>query len=141
MAMSKNEATARAVARARHNERYYDDPQYRARRLCAAALRSALKCQGVKKDYSIAKLIGCTLAGLRSHVEALFEPGMTWTNIHLDHIRPCASFDLTDPRHQRACFNFNNLRPLWPTENQKKGARSWPGNEPATRQPYQRSTS
>jgi hypothetical protein len=92
-------------ARARHNERSYKDPQYRARRCLAASLRSALKSQGVKKEYSVAKLIGCSLAVFRAHIETQFEPGMTWTNIHLDHIRPCASFPCADslPAREGGC--------------------------------------
>lgn len=52
---------------------------------------------------------------------------MTWENYgpvwHVDHIRPCASFDLQDPAQQRECFNFKNLQPLFAKENLKKGDR------------------
>jgi hypothetical protein len=50
---------------------------------------------------------------------------MTWENYgpvwHVDHIRPCASFDLTDPAQQRECFHFSNLQPLFAAENLAKG--------------------
>jgi hypothetical protein len=47
---------------------------------------------------------------------------MNWDNYgfygwHIDHIRPCASFDLSKPSEQRKCFNYTNLQPLWATEN------------------------
>ena len=42
--------------------------------------------------------------------------------IHIDHIRPVASFDLSDPDQQKACFNHLNLQPLWADDNYKKGA-------------------
>jgi hypothetical protein len=42
---------------------------------------------------------------------------------HVDHIRPCASFDLTDPEQQAICFHYTNLQPLWAIDNIKKGAR------------------
>jgi len=35
---------------------------------------------------------------LKEHLEVRFENGMTWENhgeLHVDHRRPCASFDLT----------------------------------------------
>jgi hypothetical protein len=56
-----------------------------------------------------------------------FRPGMTWENYgpvwHVDHIKPCAKFDLTDPDQQRACFHFSNLQPLFADENLRKGGR------------------
>ena len=68
-----------------------------------------------------------------AHLEALFQPGMTWDNHaidgwHIDHIRPCTSFDLTDPEQQRQCFHYTNLQPLWAFDNISKSDK-W---EPAT---------
>jgi hypothetical protein len=42
---------------------------------------------------------------------------------HIDHIKPIARFDLTDPTQVAECFNYKNLRPLWQPENQRKGAK------------------
>ena len=79
-----------------------------------------------KSDY-ILKLCGTTLAGVKKHLESLFKLGMTWGNYgwdgwHIDHIKPCAEFDLTDPAQQRICFHYTNLQPLWKDENFEKGA-------------------
>jgi hypothetical protein len=71
-------------------------------------------------------LVGCTRTELVTHIESQFQPGMSWENRrlwHLDHIRPCASFDLTDPEQQRLCFHFSNLRPLWAGDNLRKGSK------------------
>ena len=51
---------------------------------------------------------------------------MTWANYgvfgwHVDHILPCAVFNLTREDHQMICFNYRNLRPLWHHENNDKG--------------------
>jgi len=81
--------------------------------------------QAVKHGYKSAstlELIGCTIEELRSHLEAQFLPGMTWDNWthdgwHVDHIVPCATFDLTDPAEQRRCFHYTNLQPLWAADN------------------------
>jgi hypothetical protein len=41
--------------------------------------------------------------------------------IHCDHRRPCASFDLSKPSEQRKCFHYTNLQPLWAKDNLEKG--------------------
>ena len=53
---------------------------------------------------------------------------MTWENHgiggwHVDHIRPCADFNLLDPEQQRQCFHFTNLQPLWAWQNLQKSDR------------------
>ena len=47
---------------------------------------------------------------------------MNWKNQgrygwHIDHIKPCSKFDLSDPDQQKKCFNYKNLQPLWKMEN------------------------
>lgn len=79
----------------------------------------------VKKGKS-SSFFGCTPAFLRKHIEQQFERGMSWENYgewHVDHIRPCASFDLAKLDERRACFHWSNLRPLWAEENITKGAK------------------
>lgn len=74
-----------------------------------------------KGHYSL----GCSAAELRVHIERQFLKGMSWSNRadwHIDHIRPLASFDLTDPEQLRAACHFSNLRPLWAEDNLRKGA-------------------
>lgn len=71
------------------------------------------------------RLLGCSIADLCQHLEKQFREGMTWDNYcrfgwHVDHIKPCASFDLLDPAQQRACFHYTNLQPLWHWENAAK---------------------
>ena len=88
----------------------------------------AIASQGVIKKRTTAYLVGCSIAYLKIHLEGQFQFGMTWDNYglhgwHIDHIRPCASFDLTDPEQQKQCFHYTNLQPLWAEDNLKKGAK------------------
>jgi len=51
---------------------------------------------------------------------------MSWEKrslIHIDHIIPCKSFDLSDPKQQVKCFHYTNLQPLWSYENLFKAAK------------------
>lgn len=91
-----------------------------------ARIRKALL--GINKSASTLRLVGCSYDQLVTHLEYLFKPGMSWANYayrgwHIDHRRPCASFDLTDPVQQAACFHYTNLRPEWRYENQSKGSK------------------
>lgn len=81
------------------------------------------KCDGVKKPTI--ELLGCEVDYFIKYMESLFTAGMTWDNYgkygwHIDHIIPCASFDLTNPDQQKACFHYTNLQPLWEFDNLSK---------------------
>ena len=105
----------------RRNRRYHSDPAYRILLLCRSRVRLALA--GRDKAASTRGLIGCDIEHLKFHIESQFTNGMTWENQgewHLDHIQPCASFDLTDPEQQKVCFHYTNLQPLWAEDNLKK---------------------
>lgn len=90
-------------------------------------LRQALSRQFANKTYRTLDLLGCTAPELQQHLAAQFRPGMTIENHgkvwHIDHIRPCASFDLADPEQVRQCFHYTNLQPLFVAENLAKGAK------------------
>jgi hypothetical protein len=91
-------------------------------------LRSRLKeaLQGGLKADTTMRLLGCTAEEFKKHIESQFVEGQHWENRdewHIDHIRPCASFDLLLESEQRKCFHYTNLQPLWAIDNMKKGAR------------------
>ncbi len=102
--------------------RYETDVQYRLKKNCRSRMYNALR--GIsKKSAKTEELIGCTFQQLKEHIESQFTEGMSWErmgDIHVDHIRPCASFDLTDPEQQKECFNYKNLQPLWAKDNLEK---------------------
>jgi hypothetical protein len=90
------------------------------------AAASRMVGRGAAKRAGAVELLGCTVEEARAYIEARFEPGMSWANHgawHIDHVRPIASFDLSDPEQVRACAHFTNLQPLWAEENLSKGAR------------------
>jgi len=81
---------------------------------------------GKVKSKRTLELLGCSPGFLIQHLEKQFKPGMNWQErhlFHIDHIRPCASFDLTIPEQQDQCFHYSNLQPLWANENFSKGAK------------------
>lgn len=99
---------------------------YREKTNMGNLIRSALKRKGLRKTYRTLSLLGCTAPQFIRHIERQFKKGMSWDNRprwHIDHIRPCASFDLSDPEQQKICFHYSNLRPIWKSENMRKHAR------------------
>ena len=75
------------------------------------------------KSKRTKELLGCSIEYLKQYLFEQFQDGMSWDNYgewHIDHIRPCASFDLSDPKQQEECFHYTNLQPLWAIDNLKK---------------------
>lgn len=81
-----------------------------------------------KKTNNTINLVGCNLDYLKKYLESKFESWMTWDNYgfygwHIDHIKPCSSFDLKCPIQQLACFHYSNLQPLGALQNMRKGSK------------------
>lgn len=82
---------------------------------------SALK--GNPKLSTTMKLVGCSIRQLKQHLENKFRDNMSWDNYglwHVDHIKPCVSFDLSKLSEQKKCFHYSNLQPLWAKDNLSK---------------------
>lgn len=77
-----------------------------------------------RKNLTTMGLIGCEIEYLMYYLQCKFVKGMNWDNYgkwHIDHIKPCALFNLSKPSEQLKCFNYTNLQPLWAEDNYKKG--------------------
>lgn len=84
-------------------------------------INHALK--GENKSKNTLNLLGCSIEYLKEYLSYKFQNGMSWDNYgewHIDHIKPCCLFDLSDPNQQKECFHYTNLQPLWAIDNIKK---------------------
>ena len=136
----KNREKVRAYARY-HYYKTKDDPHVRERKKLwqrskrsndmnfriACNLRNRVRhaLHGKAKTDATLSMLGCTIEELREHLESQFQDGMSWDNYgcrgwHIDHIKPCASFDLILDEEQKQCFHFTNLQPLWAKDNLTK---------------------
>jgi len=112
--------------RLRERERMRDDVEFRLKKGLRCRIYYALRRDGIVKSKRTEELISCSIEFLRGYLQAKFYFGMTWKNYgkwHIDHKKPCVSFDLTDPEQQKKCFHYTNLRPLWAQDNFHKGAK------------------
>lgn len=105
-------------------QRRKSDPKF----VITQRLRCRLRCAlaGESKSAPTLSLLGCSVEYLVKYLENQFTDGMSWDNYglygwHIDHIKPCASFDLTKEKEQRKCFHYSNLQPLWAKDNLSKG--------------------
>lgn len=128
----RNRLRQNAKTREWCKKRYHSNIAAKVRQLLATRLHTFVKSGAGTMDY-----LGCSIDELRAHLETCFQVGMSWENYgrtgwHIDHIRPCASFNLADEVQARKCFHWTNLQPLWAFENVRKNS-SWRGVKYSTR--------
>jgi hypothetical protein len=110
-----------------NRERRRLDPLYKVTLALRSRMYKAIKCVQGFNSGSTQELLGGDIETVKTHIEKQFTEGMSWDNYgyygwHIDHIIPCASFDLTDPEQQKRCFHYTNLQPLWAEDNLRKNA-------------------
>ena len=106
-----------------HNNRLKTDIQYKLS--CNLRIRLHHAINRNQKIGSAIKDLGCTIEQLKQYLESKFQAGMTWDNWtldgwHIDHIKPLASFDLTDRKQLLEACHYTNLQPLWAKDNLTK---------------------
>jgi hypothetical protein len=106
-----------------NKEKWDNDIQFKLKKALRNRLCAAIK--GNFKSGSAVDDLGCTVDFLKSYIESLWQPDMTWENYtihgwHIDHIKPLASFDLSDPEQLKQACHYTNLQPLWAIDNLKK---------------------
>lgn len=108
------------------------NPLVRLRHNVSSSIRTALRsAKGGKRTFNH---LPYTPQELKTHLERLFEPWMSWENYggksndnkrtwHIDHIIPHCEFPYTSLEDQLfvECWSLNNLRPLEKKENFSKG--------------------
>jgi len=96
-------------------ERYHSDPSYKISKILRARLRGCINNES--KRSGALDLLGISVNRFKSYLENIFLKGMTWENHgtvwHIDHIKPCYTFDLNDYEQQKICFHYTNMQPLY----------------------------
>jgi hypothetical protein len=114
----------RKIRRSRAKERRKSDSSYKLRYSITRRILLALKTKGISKNCSAIVYLGCSIQDLKSWLESKFTPRMNWKNHgeywHIDHIIPCAAFDLSDHNQALSCFHYRNLQPLPAKQNISK---------------------
>lgn len=111
-----------------YNNRIKNDLNFKLMKNLRIRLNKIIKNKNFTKNNSIANILGCSLLEFKSYVELKFIDGMSWDNYgyygwHLDHIIPLSSAK-TKKEIYKLC-HFNNLQPLWWTDNLSKGKKQF----------------
>jgi hypothetical protein len=106
--------------------RMKEDPAFKFVRKQRNRIYHAFTKQSLLKTQKTLDLLGCTPKELTDWLNfQLFDSiEMTLENYgevwHIDHVKPCSSFDLSQPSEVEKCFHWTNLRPCLASENVKK---------------------
>jgi hypothetical protein len=99
------------------------NPQFRIREAFSSRIQSVVKFKS-KSSKLLSKYLGCSFDEFIKWIQYQFVEGMTLDNYgsvwHIDHVKPCASYDLTIETEIYECMCWKNLRPCWKVENLKK---------------------
>jgi len=105
-----------------YKEKYGKNIEWTLLRNIRIRLNHALK-NNFKTGKTL-ELLGCSIEEFKLHLEKQFDKNMSWENYgiywEIDHIKPCASFNLIDPKQQQECFHYTNTQPLSYSDNRSK---------------------
>jgi len=126
-AKNKKETLRRGSRKEFRKRKYQTDSNFKLRMCLSSRLTDALKRKNNKKFSKTVEMLGADIQFVKKYLESQFEEGMSWDNygygedkFHIDHIIPCAAFDLSLEENQKTCFHYLNLRPSWHINNLSK---------------------
>ena len=103
------------------------DPGFLMTRRIRARIKIALQKAGTKKARKTLEYLGMTGREFMDYLlrhpsnDGRFNASNYGTEWVVDHIRPIASFDLTDEQQLKQAFHYSNCQPMDPAENLTKG--------------------
>lgn len=119
----------------RKNDKARSTPKGKLSRNTTSNISRSL--HGTKTRRHWGDLVGYTLLQLKSHLEKLFTPEMSWDNYgtywEVDHIIPKVAFNFEKPEDIdfKKCWALSNLRPLEKQLNRKKQGKIYQPFQPS----------
>ena len=123
--LAKQKETDRSEYHRKYMQERRKNPKWKLLDCYRSRIYNAIKKkQGIKSKKTLELLGVKHFQEVIDHLVSQFREGMTLDNYgqwHVDHIKPCSSFNLLDLEEQKKCFHYTNLQPLWARENLSKG--------------------
>lgn len=115
--------------RARVNSRYFTDKNFYIKSLLYRRINALMR--GEARKSKMLDYLGCDIEYFKKYISSKFTNGMGWENQgrggwHIDHIIPCALFNLSEEEQIKKCFVYTNMQPMWEHDNCSKGAKILP---------------
>lgn len=117
-----------------HSRAYYrnkrkTDPLFRLAANLRSRTKAAFRKGSFTKNSSLSEYLGCSMEEFKTHLESLFQPGMTWDNYGressqwtLDHTIALTVAKTEEEMH-KLCHH-SNMKPMWFIYNVMKRNRS-----------------
>jgi hypothetical protein len=83
-------------------------------------LRRVLNLCDFNKSKSSIEYLGCSVEYFIEFMKTKMTDGMTFDNIHLDHIKPVSRYNLENEDEFLDCVHYTNFQPLIATDNLSK---------------------
>lgn len=96
------------------------DPCFRMSCRIRAGLQHSLKKAKLNKNNRTFKYVSCSPSFLLDRLERQRKERGLDEAYHIDHMKPLASFDLSDPEQLRRAWHFSNLQALLAKDNLEK---------------------
>jgi hypothetical protein len=103
------------------NEKRKTDPLWRLQLIIRCSIRRSFcrSSKEFKKTSRTHEILGCSFEEFKTYIKNQFKEGMTFDNIHLDHIVPVS---LGETEEEIIALNhYSNFQPLPAKDNIKKG--------------------
>ena len=111
-------------------ERMKRDPLFKLERRLRSRIYDAFTAQNKTKTNRTWKYIDCSPPFFQKWIEFQLYDGMTLDNYgkiwHIDHVKPCSSFNLENESEVKECFCWKNLRPYLANKNLEKSDKLQP---------------
>ena len=111
----------RAKINSQRKQRIQTDEKHHLKECLRGRIKEAMK--GKNKSASTLKLLGNSVEYVKKFLESQMTDTMAFDAIHIDHMMPLKSFDLTKPEEQLKACHYTNLQPMLPSENMSKGSK------------------
>ena len=76
------------------------------------AIYRIMKQTSIEKTKPSIEYLGCSAEYFHNYIKSKMVEGMTFDNIHYDHIKPVSAFDLHDEDELLNCCHYTNFQPL-----------------------------